>query len=216
MIEFEPPVALIELIMSLRAKGIQSRRVLAAMERTPREDFVDDNYAEDAYRDQALPIPCGQTISQPYIVALMTEALDVEDEHTVLEIGTGSGYQTVILAQLAKRVYSVERYRTLKEKADARFAEIGLTNVKTMLGDGRDGYPTQAPYDRILVTAASPDIPAALVDQLVDGGIMILPVGGPHDIQKLLKVEKSGDEIVETTLAQVRFVPLVPGQASDL
>ncbi len=216
MIEFEPPVALIELIMSLRAKGIQSRRVLAAMERTPREEFVDGSYAEDAYRDQALPIPCGQTISQPYIVALMTEALDVEDGHTVLEVGTGSGYQTAILAQLANRVYSVERYRTLKEKADARFAAIGLTNIKTMLGDGRDGYPAQAPYDRILVTAASPDIPAPLVDQLADGGIIVLPVGGPHDIQKLLRLEKSGGELVETILAQVRFVPLVPGQASDL
>ncbi|MCB1494102.1 MAG: protein-L-isoaspartate(D-aspartate) O-methyltransferase, partial [Rhodobiaceae bacterium] len=191
MSEFEPPVAMIELLMGLRARGIQSRRLLAAMERTPRSAFVDERYSADAYRDQALPIPCGQTISQPYIVAFMIEALQIEPAHTVLEIGTGSGYQTAILSQLAEHVVSIERYRTLKAQADERLADMGLTNVETVLGDGFEGYPDGAPYDRIIVSAAAPEIPAALIEQLSpDGGRLVCPVGSPHDIQDLVLVTK--------------------------
>lgn len=216
MVEFEPPVELIELVMALRARGIQSRRVLSAMERTPRSDFVADDYSADAYRDQALPIPCGQTISQPYIVALMTDALDVEEGHSVLEVGTGCGYQTAILSLLAGHIVSIERYRTLKTLAEARFEALSLTNIETVHGDGTAGFPDRAPYDRIIVTAACPNIPRALVDQLAENGIMVLPVGGPQDIQKLIKLTKTGDDFTSETLAPVRFVPLVPGTASEL
>lgn len=212
----DTPVALIELIMSLRSRGIKSRDVLSAMEKTPRELFVAESYVRDAYRDQALPIPCGQTISQPFIVALMTQALEVGDTHKVLEIGTGCGYQTAILARLARRVYTIERYRTLRQQAEARFARLKLTNITSLLGDGLEGWAPQAPFDRIIVTAAAPEIPETLKRQLADGGIMVIPLGGQHDIQKLTRVTRKGDAFETEFLTAVRFVPLVSGKASEL
>src|SRR5690606_27561020 len=174
--------------------------------------FVEESWGDQAYDDTALPIQCGQTISQPYIVALMTEALRLDDRCKVLEIGTGSGYQTAILARLARRVYSIERYRTLLREAQARFETLKLTNIVSIAADGAKGWPEQAPFDRIIVTAAAPARPDALLEQLKEGGIMICPVGRA-DPQRLMKYEKTPDGIVETELAQVRFVPLVEGLA---
>ena len=202
----------IELIMQLRRRGIRDAKVLRAIERVPRELFVDDAFTDHAYQDIALPIECGQTISQPYVVAFMTEKLELDDRHKVLEIGTGSGYQAAVLSYLCRRVYSVERWRELQKLADHRLVDLGITNVTTIIGDGWLGWPPQAPFDRIIVTAAALDAPAALLDQLKEGGRMIIPLGETRDEQSLVQIDKTEEGLVETPLLPVRFVPLVHGR----
>jgi len=206
----------IQLIMNLRNQGIRDRRVLAAMERVPREQFVSEAFAEKAYEDQSLPIECGQTISQPYVVAFMTEQLELGERMKVLEIGTGSGYQTAVLSHLCRRVYTIERYRTLLREAEERFKALNILNVTSMAGDGSAGWPAQAPFDRIIVTAAAPEVPQVLVDQLKIGGIMVLPVDKRRGEQELLKITKQEDGIRRESLLPVRFVPLVKGIAREL
>ena len=202
----------IGLIMQLRRRGIRDADVLRAIERIPRELFVDHAFSEHAYQDIALPIECGQTISQPFVVATMTEKLDLKPTHKVLEIGAGSGYQAAILSQLCRRVYSVERWRELQKAAEARLARLKIANVTTIIGDGWLGWPPQAPFDRIIVTAAALDAPAALLDQLRESGRMIIPLGETRDTQSLVQIDKTPDGLVETPLLPVRFVQLVHGR----
>ena len=170
----------LRLLMELRRAGIGDARVLGAIEKTPREQFVPAAFADRAYENVALPIDDGQTISQPYVVALMTEALQLGDRHNVVEIGTGSGYQTAILARLARRVFSIERHRELLRTAERRFDQLRLRNIVCRFGDGTKGWPEQLPYDRVIVTAAAPEIPAALVDGLCPGGVLVAPIGADH------------------------------------
>jgi protein-L-isoaspartate(D-aspartate) O-methyltransferase len=202
----------IGLIMQLRRRGIRDTGVLRAIERVPREMFVDPAFAGHAYQDIALPIECGQTISQPYIVAFMTEKLELDRNHKVLEIGTGSGYQAAVLSHLCRRVYTVERWRELQKSADRRFAALGITNVTTIIGDGWLGWPPQAPFDRIIVTAAAAEAPRALVEQLKVGGRMIIPLGEDRDRQSLVQIDKSADGLTEVSVLPVRFVPLMRGR----
>ncbi|MGD9868100.1 MAG: protein-L-isoaspartate(D-aspartate) O-methyltransferase [Hyphomicrobiales bacterium] len=202
----------IGLIMQLRKRGIRDTRVLRALELVPREKFVDPAFMESAYEDSALPIDCGQTISQPYIVACMTEQLDVQPTHKVLEIGTGSGYQTAVLSYLAARVFTIERYRELQKAAERRFSELGLPHITTIIGDGWLGWPPQAPFDRIIVTAAAPEPPQALLDQLKTGGRMIIPLGETRDAQHLTRIDKTEAGIEQKRLLPVRFVPMVKGR----
>jgi protein-L-isoaspartate(D-aspartate) O-methyltransferase len=202
----------IGLIMQLRRRGIRDTGVLRAIERVPREMFVDPAFASHAYQDIALPIECGQTISQPYVVAFMTEKLELDRNHKVLEIGTGSGYQAAVLSHLCRRVYTVERWRELQKSADRRFAALGITNVTTIIGDGWLGWPPQAPFDRIIVTAAATEAPRALVEQLKVGGRMIIPLGEDRDRQSLVLIEKSADGLTEASVLPVRFVPLMRGR----
>ncbi len=206
----------IELVMSLRAAGIRDTRVLAAIETVPREMFVPDAFKDLAYADQALPIECGQTLSQPFIVAFMTDRLKVGERMKVLEIGTGSGYQTAILAQLCRRVYTMERYRTLMKQAETRFKELRLANVTTVLGDGGKGWPAQAPFDRIIVTAAAKKLPRKLLEQLAVGGIMVIPVEVSPGRQELLRITRTDDGFERESLLPVRFVPLVEGIAKGM
>jgi protein-L-isoaspartate(D-aspartate) O-methyltransferase len=206
-----------EFQLALRRRGISDQAVLRAMEEVPRENFVAPDFTESAYADQALPIACGQTISQPFVVAYMTEQLEVGPQHRVLEIGTGSGYQAAVLSRLARQVVTIERYRTLAESARERLMALGCDNVTVRLGDGMAGAPDLAPFDRIMVTAAAEDIPGALVAQLAEGGKMILPVGPRHDAQYLVKLTKqAGGELMREELIAVRFVPLLAGQAREL
>ena len=208
-----PDTRVIELIMSLRNAGIRDTRVLAAIERVPREKFVDAAQTGVAYADRALPIDCGQTISQPYIVAYMTEQLRLDPMHKVLEIGTGSGYQTAVLAQLCRRVYTIERYRTLLRQAEQRFAALGLTNITAMVGDGTRGWGAQAPFDRIIVTAAAAERPVDLIGQLVTGGLLIAPVQSGGGEQYLVRYTRTETAFSEEKLLAVRFVPLLSGIA---
>ena len=180
------------------------------------EIFVPAELAEFAYEDRALPIECGQTISAPSIVAMMTTELDIGDRHKVLEIGTGSGYQTAILSQLARRVTTLERYKRLLQGAEARWKQLGLTNISAIQADGGLGWPRQAPFDRILVTAACAKAPSKLVAQLTDGGILIAPVGETEAVQRLTFFQKFGIQVETRDLGGVRFVPLVPGVAQNL
>jgi protein-L-isoaspartate(D-aspartate) O-methyltransferase len=203
-------------VLNLRRRGIRDGRVLRALELVPRERFVEPDQRDLAYADQALPISCGQTISQPYVVAAMTEALSVDPKHKVLEVGTGSGYQAAILAHLAQTVISIERYRTLADTARERLAELGLSNVTVIAGDGAAGAPEHAPFDRIIVTAAAPAVPPALFEQLADGGVLVAPIGRARDVQSLIRFEKHGDQIEQRDFMAVRFVPLVAGPASAL
>ena len=202
----------IGLIMQLRRRGIRDTDVLRAIERVPREVFVDPAFADHAYQDIALPIDCGQTISQPYVVAFMTEKLELDDRQKVLEIGTGSGYQAAVLSHLCRRVYTVERYRELQKAAERRFAKLAITNITTIIGDGSLGWPPQAPFDRIVVTAAAFEPPKALVEQLKLGGRMIIPLGQSRDDQQLVQIDKTKDGLTETPLLAVRFVPLIAGR----
>jgi protein-L-isoaspartate(D-aspartate) O-methyltransferase len=205
-----------EFLLTLRRRGISDQAVLRAMDEVPRDRFVDTIFAASAYADQALPIACGQTISQPYVVAYMSERLAVKAEHRVLEIGTGSGYQAAVLSRLAREVVSVERYRTLAETARERLAALGYDNVEVVIGDGLAGEPSRAPYDRIIVTAAAENIPQTLLDQLAVGGVMLLPLG-PHDgSQHIVKLTKTETGVTRDNLIPVRFVPLLPGQAKEL
>ncbi len=198
-------------IYTLRSRGVTDARVLQAMERIDRRDFVTGVFAERAYEDMPLPIACGQTISQPSVVALMTEALQVGPRDKVLEVGTGSGYQAAILSQLARRVYTVERYRALAQGARAVFERLGLANITAMVSDGSHGLPDQAPFDRIIVTAAAEDPPGPLLAQLRIGGIMVVPVGQSDTVQTLIRVARHENGYEYEELRAVRFVPLVEG-----
>lgn len=202
------------LIFSIRQKGVTDARIISAIERIPREKFVDTEFLDRAYDDTALPIANGQTISQPSVVGLMTDALRPTQRCKVLEIGAGSGYQAAILSQLCRRVYTVERHAALVTQAQARFDELGLSNVTAVLGDGTRGWPEQAPFDRILITAAADDPPRPLLEQLKVGGIMVLPVGQNDSVQQIVVVEKLQEDKFEyKSLSTVRFVPLVEGVA---
>ncbi|MBS0297696.1 MAG: protein-L-isoaspartate(D-aspartate) O-methyltransferase [Proteobacteria bacterium] len=204
------------LILALRSQGVTDPKVLNAIEATPRDLFVPELFKEQSFEDSALPIDCGQTISQPFIVGLMTQALKVEPRHRVLEIGTGSGYQAAILSKLARYVYSVERYRTLLTEAERRFKALDLQNIITRFGDGGEGWPEQAPFDRIMVTAAAPSEPRALLAQLKPGGILVAPVGRGA-VQTLVRYIDDGEGAFRReTLGDVRFVPLVEGVAREL
>ena len=202
------------LLTRLMEQGISNMEVLDVIRSTPRHIFLDEALSHRAYEDVALPIGFNQTISQPYVVAFMTEKLEVEEHHKVLEIGTGSGYQAAVLSKLCSHVYTIERYRELQKVADAHFEELGIDNISTIIGDGWIGWPPQAPFDRIIVTAAAPEVPEALVDQLKVGGRMIIPIGENRDSQSLIQVDKFGedDEFTERSLLPVRFVPLVKGR----
>ena len=205
-----------EFQLALRRRGISDQAVLRAMDEVPREHFVSTELVDSAYADQALPIACGQTISQPYVVAYMTEQLEVEPQHHVLEVGTGSGYPAAVLSRLARDVVSVERYRTLADTARERLKTLGFTNVTIIAGDGFAGVPAQAPFDRIIVTAAAEEVPQALVAQLAEGGKMMLPLGPRDGTQHLVKLTKTVQGLSRQNLIAVRFVPLLPGQAREL
>jgi protein-L-isoaspartate(D-aspartate) O-methyltransferase len=204
------------LILSLRSQGVSEPAVLNALEQTPRDLFTPKLFQERAWEDSALPIACGQTISQPFIVGLMTQALTIEPRARVLEIGTGSGYQTAVLSRLARLVYTIERYRTLMGEAEARFKTLELGNIITRFADGGEGWPEQAPFDRILVTAAAPAEPKTLLAQLKPSGILVAPIGrGPvQTLKRYLGDGKGGFR--EEVLCDVRFVPLLDGVAREL
>ena len=198
-----------KLILDLRQSGVSDERIINAMESIPRETFVPEAMRGNAYDDTALPIGHHQTISQPSVVGRMTQALAVGDRMKVLEIGTGSGYQAVILSRLCRRLYTVERHRPLLQQAEGRFHDLRIHNITTWCGDGSHGWPDQAPFDRIMVTAAAADIPPVLVDQLKEGGVMVVPVGHTDRDQRLIRVIKHGDEIETEDMGAVRFVPFV-------
>ncbi len=207
-----PDARKIRLIMTLRQAGIMDARVLGAIERVPREVFVPHQFQDQAYEDRALPIGLGQTISQPYVVAFMTAALELEDRMSVLEIGTGCGYQAAILARLCRRVYTIERHRPLSEVAHRHFDQLKIRNITNKCDDGMKGWAEAAPFDRIIVTAAAgEDPPKPLLDQLKIGGIMVIPVGGQGQSQSLRKYRRESEEIYsKIDLLPVRFVPLLP------
>lgn len=214
--EDERRVRVADLILRLRRAGISDRRIVTAIEAVPRDVFVPGESRADAYAERALPIDCGQTISAPLIVAMMTAALDVGERDKVLEIGTGTGYQTAILARLARRVYTIDRFRTLVAAAESRFRTLRIANITTLVGDGMKGWPEQAPFDRIMVTAAGEEVPDTLLRQLRMGGVIVLPVGPAEGVQKLLRVVRTESGYDATELADVRFVPLIPGKAARL
>src|SRR5215469_14339588 len=205
----------IALVMELRGQGITDHRVLSAIERTPRELFVDEPFQTTAYENIALPIACGQTISQPYIVAYMTESLELDARHRVLEIGTGSGYQAAVLAPLCRMVYTVERHRPLLKVAEGRFRTLNLHNIVVRHGDGSAGWAEQAPFDRILITAAVSEIPPALLGQLKPSGILVAPLSGPDAFERisqhLVKIMGTDGGVARQDLIPVTFVPLLPG-----
>ena len=203
-----------EFLLNLRRRGIMDQAVLRAMDEVPRGRFVPPEFARQAQADQALPIACGQTISQPFVVAYMTERLAVSPHHRVLEVGTGSGYQAAVLSRLTRAVVSIERYRTLADSASERLAALGFDNVEILVGDGLAGVPARAPFARILVSAAAEMLPQVLFDQLADGGIMVLPLGGRS--QHIVKLTKSQTGTTREDLIPVRFVPLVVGPAHEL
>ena len=213
--DLSTPTDSARLVLALRSQGVTDAKVLNALEQIPRDLFVPDLFQERAWEDSALPIACGQTISQPYIVGLMTQALQLEGRHRVLEIGTGSGYQTAVLARLVRYVYTVERYRTLMSEAEARLKKLDVLNVITRFGDGGEGWPEQAPFDRVIVTAAAPEEPRALLAQLKPRGILVAPVGkGP--VQSLRRYVGDGQGGFRTeNLCDVRFVPLLEGVARE-
>ena len=206
----------IRLIMELRQEGITDTRVLSALERVPRERFVLPSFEDQAYANTALPIDQGQTISQPFVVAFMTSALELGPRMKVLEVGTGSGYQAAVLAHLCRRVYTVERYPTLLRTAERHFKELGLHNVTTRLGDGNLGWPEQAPFPRIIVTAAAEEPPPALLEQLEIGGVMVIPLGAPGFSQELVRIRRTEDGFESKDILPVRFVPLVTGVAQNV
>jgi len=210
----------IQLIMELRGQGITDPRVLDAMERTPRDAFVDEPLEYAAWNNTALPIACGQTISQPFVVAYMTQHLGVQSSHRVLEIGTGSGYQAAVLSPLCRRVYTIERHRPLLKQAEDRFRTLGLHNITTKHGDGYKGWAEQAPFDRILLAAAPPQVPPILIEQLKVGGALIAPVGTISEAngdatesfsQRLTKMIRTETGVKEEVLIPVLFVPMLSG-----
>ena len=203
---------LIRLLMTLRRSGISDHRVLGAIERVPREAFVPDAFLDQAYEDIALPIGHGQTISQPMVVGLMTQALAVTDRHKVLEIGTGSGYQAAVLARICRRLYTIERHKPLLDLALGRIAGMRISNITARWGDGMKGWPEQAPFERIIVTAAHRgDLPPhALTDQLAIGGIIVIPMGDEKRNQRLVRFTRTETGLEREDLWPVRFVPLLP------
>lgn len=205
----------IRLIMELRRAGIADTEVLSAIERIPREVFTPDSFRHQAYENVAIPIGQGQTLSQPQVVALMTQALRASRRMKVLEIGTGSGYQAAVLSRICRRVYTIERFKELLQVAEARFLQLRLHNITARHGDGWKGWREQAPFERIIVTAAAANVPGALVDQLAEGGIMVLPVGQTSRDQALLRLTRTADGVTEEHLSEVRFVPLVAGIPGD-
>ena len=209
-----PDSGRIRLVLDLRKGGITDTRVLAAMEQVPREMFVPETFRDRAYDATALPIGHHQTVSEPLIVAQMTQALEAGERHKVLEIGTGSGYQATVLARLCRRLYTIERHADLLQAAEERFARLRLTNITSQVGDGSLGWPRQAPFDRIMVTAAATAVPETLVSQLAVGGVMVVPVGEPDGGQRLVRVRRDEDGTETEDLLDVRFVPLVNGLES--
>ncbi|HAT34472.1 MAG TPA: protein-L-isoaspartate O-methyltransferase [Rhodospirillaceae bacterium] len=197
--------------MTLRQAGVTDPEILAASELVPRDAFVPDTFRDRSYDETALPIGLGQTISDPNVVARMVAALGVGKRLKVLEIGTGSGFQTAILSQLFRRVYTIERHAPLLAEAEARLNAMKRFNITAQAGDGNEGWPAQAPFDRIIVAAAAPEVPAALADQLAVGGVMVAPVGPEHGSQKVLRLERTENGIETTELFDVRFLPLVEG-----
>jgi protein-L-isoaspartate(D-aspartate) O-methyltransferase len=204
------------IVLKLRGLGISDRAVVKAIETVPRTLFVPPELRHHAYSDHALPIDCGQMTSAPSVVAMMTVALDVSDRHGVLEIGTGTGYQTAILARLARRVTTIERFRTLSKAAEERFAALGIRNISAIIGDGMLGWRRQAPFDRILVSAACPEPPVKLITQLTDTGILIAPIGPGEGPQRLTLFQRIGQNVDTRDLGPVRFLPVVPGPARTL
>ncbi|MGM4987700.1 protein-L-isoaspartate(D-aspartate) O-methyltransferase [Tardiphaga sp. 841_E9_N1_2] len=202
--------------LGLRRRGISDRLVLRAMEDIPRDRFVEPNDRAHAWRDTALAIACGQTISQPFVVAYMTEQLQLNAGHRVLEVGTGSGYQAAILSKLVRDVLSIERYRTLADAARTRLEALGLHNIEVMLGDGLNPAANLGSFDRIVVTAAVEEVPVALTDRLEEGGILLAPVGPHNGVQTLVRIRKTGDGLERKDLVDVRFVPALPGIAREL
>jgi protein-L-isoaspartate(D-aspartate) O-methyltransferase len=202
--------------LTLRRRGISDQAVLRAMEDVPREAFVEEGDRPDAYRDSALGIACGQTISQPFVVAYMTEQLQLQKSHRVLEIGTGSGYQAAVLAQLAGRVITVERFRALADTARKRLEKLQCNNVEVILADGLSLPADLGTFDRIMVTAAMVDIPQALLDRLEQGGVLIAPVGPHHGVQTLVRLVRTESGFDRRELVDVRFVPALPGIAREL
>lgn len=205
----------IRFIMELRRSGISNTRVLAAMERVPRETFVPKTFLDQAYENVALPIGYGQTISQPHVVALMTEALNIGDRMKVLEVGTGSGYQTAVLSYLARRVYTIERARGLHACVEQRFTRLKLYNITTKLGDGGLGWPEQVPFSRIIVTAAAADIPSTLADQLTTDGVMVVPIGDDREHQQIIRVRRNLDGFDTEELGPARFVTMSTGVSDN-
>jgi protein-L-isoaspartate(D-aspartate) O-methyltransferase len=205
------PAPRIRLLMELRRCGVSHTRVLAAIETVPRELFVEDAFADQAWDNSALPIGCGQTISQPLVVGLMTQALEVTPRDKVLEIGTGSGYQAAVLCQLCRRLYTLERHRALLVEAEERLRKLRLTNYVAMHGDGVKGWPAQAPFDRILLTASAAELPRPLLAQLAVGGVLVAPVDAPDGGQQVVRVRRSAEGFTAEKLFPVRFVPLVAG-----
>ncbi|SEN46973.1 protein-L-isoaspartate(D-aspartate) O-methyltransferase [Gemmobacter aquatilis] len=211
----DPAERKMRFLFALRSRGVTDSRVLTAMERIDRGRFVKNIFSDRAYEDMPLPISCGQTISQPSVVGLMTQALAVQPRDVVLEVGTGSGYQAAILSLLARRVYTVDRHRRLVREAVDLFRDLGLNNITAVTRDGSFGLPEQAPFDRILVTAAAEDPPGPLLAQLKPGGVMVLPVGQSDAVQSLIKVTRTDQGFDYEELRPVRFVPLVEGIASE-
>ncbi|MDB3861557.1 protein-L-isoaspartate(D-aspartate) O-methyltransferase [Paracoccaceae bacterium] len=205
-----------QFILSFRSKGVVDNNVLKAIESLNREHFLKGVFAQRAYEDTPLPIECGQTISKPSVVGIMTQALKVTTRDKILEIGTGSGYQTAILSKLARRVYSVERFKPLYDEARLLFKKLNLNNITPIWGDGSQGIVEQQPFDRIIVTAAAEDPPPILLNQLKVGGIMIIPVGQSDEIQKLIKVERTETNFKYEDLCDVRFVPLLEGREDGI
>lgn len=204
-----------QFLFTLRSKGVTNARTLGAMEKVDRGLFVKGHFEARAYDDMPLPIASGQTISQPSVVGLMTQALNVQPRDKVLEVGTGSGYQAAILSHLARRVYTVDRHRRLTRQCETLFENMDLHNITVITGDGSFGLPEQAPFDRIIVTAAAEDPPGPLLAQLKEGGIMVLPVGQSDAVQSLIKVTKTPAGLDYHELCPVRFVPLIEGVAQD-
>ncbi len=203
------------LVLSLRSAGITNTSVLSAIESIPRELFVPETFVDRAYEDTALPIGYGQTLSQPLVVATMIQALELDERVKLFEVGTGSGYHAAILSHLCRRVYTIERHKPLLAEAQTRFEALGLANVTAMAGDGMKGWPEQAPFDRISVTAAGDAPPQSLLDQLKVGGIMVMPVGGQSRLQQLVRFRRTEDGYDSEVMMDVRFVPLLPGMASE-
>lgn len=199
------------LIEKLKAGGITDEKVLQIISEIPREDFIADYLRQQAYENAALPIESEQTISQPFIVAYMTQELKVDEKCKVLEIGTGSGYQSIVLSKLCKRLFTIERHMPLYKGAEEIFKKFRLFNITTLFGNGMKGWKEQAPFDRIMVTAAGEEIPDELLYQLKDGGIMIIPVGGQEETQHIVRVKRNGDDFDVNTLLPVKFVPLLSG-----
>jgi protein-L-isoaspartate(D-aspartate) O-methyltransferase len=209
-----PSTRKIRLILDLRRRGITNTDLLSAFERVPREEFVPEAFVDKCYEDTALPIGYGQTVSQPSVVAVMLQALELSPSHKVLEIGMGSGYQTALLTHLCRRVYAIERHKELQRSAEKRLYALGRNNFTSIAGDGSLGWPEQAPFARIISAASGEDVPRKLVEQLDDGGIMVLPVGGERSEQRIVRVERKGADFEIEDLGPVRFVPLIEGEGS--